>query len=144
MKSKLWALFVSMYIFLKSMASSAYVKTKYVSVKLFNISKRSKIMWKNLKVILSKSVTSIATGIKRVFRFIWDSTKNIRILIKDMLLVVILYGLLINFLTSYFFGWDFSYVSIGAWGLVSYIIKYELPEIIISIRGPKGPPMIKL
>lgn len=122
---------------------SGHVKINKVTGKGFTaLSKKRQRLW--IKLRKMTLMQKIMKKIKKFVAYLWEYTMNIRILVKNMIIVVILYGLIINFLVSFFFDCSFTFVSVAAWGLVTYIVKYELPEIIISSRGPKGPPMIKL
>jgi len=50
--------------------------------------------------------------------------------ILDFCFVVVIYGVMVNYIVSQLLGYNFSFRLIIAWGLVSYILKSELPEII--------------
>jgi hypothetical protein len=60
----------------------------------------------------------------------------------DFCVIVIMYGLMINFMAIVFFQYPFNIKTIIAFGLAVYFIKYEITEMIIKIRGPKIPPIV--
>lgn len=62
--------------------------------------------------------------------------------IKNFILIVIIYGFLVNYIFTYFWKFELTPASIVAFGIMSYFIKYEVVAIIISIRGPKAPPIV--
>jgi hypothetical protein len=62
--------------------------------------------------------------------------------IKNFLLIVIIYGFLVNYVFTYFWKFELTPASIAAFGLFAYFVKYEVVSVIISIRGPKAPPIV--
>lgn len=61
--------------------------------------------------------------------------------LKQLAFVVFFYGLMITFVLAIIFGYKFTITRVLAYGLVAYIIKAELPQI-ISGCFPKPPPVI--
>jgi hypothetical protein len=59
----------------------------------------------------------------------------------QFLFVVVAYGLMINFILLQMFSIPFTIKNIIAYGIVSYLIKAEVP-VIISSCFPKQPPSI--
>lgn len=62
--------------------------------------------------------------------------------LKNFILIVIIYGFLVNYVFAYFWKFELTPASIAAFGIFSYFVKYEVVSVIISIRGPKAPPIV--
>jgi hypothetical protein len=70
--------------------------------------------------------------------FLLDKSK----FLYELFVLVIVYGLLVNYMATIFFGYDFNLKTLFAFGIAVYFLKVELSAWIIKIRGPKMPPIM--
>jgi hypothetical protein len=116
-----------------------------------------KTTWQNFCQALKKFIYNSKGGInlfkESVPKFFKKLFKNISAFyakflkekikfIKDMSIIIFIYGGLVNYLFTYFLGFDLNLKSVIAFGLCVYFIKYEIVNLIIAIRGPKSPPFM--
>jgi hypothetical protein len=47
-----------------------------------------------------------------------------------LIITILVYGFLINYMMHFIFSVPFKIITIPAWGILAYIIKAELPELI--------------
>jgi uncharacterized membrane protein YesL len=108
-----------------------------------NLLKKVKEKSRLLYLKLIGSLKSFGAKLKKFFVGIGTAFKNPAKFIKNFLIIIVIYGFLINYVFTYFLHFDLNVRSIIAFGLVAYFIKYELVSIILSIRGAsKLPPII--
>lgn len=65
----------------------------------------------------------------------FKNNKYIFVFLKQFLIVVAVYGLILNFVFTALLNLPFTFTKICALGLVAYFLKEELPDIIKSSRN---------
>jgi hypothetical protein len=89
--------------------------------------------WLNQKVQLWHQRKCKSWGFwKPKLSFLWNTA-----------LLVFVYGAAVNYICSFFWAFPLNVNSVLAFGFLSYFIKVEFVDIIIKIRGPKNPIIMK-
>jgi hypothetical protein len=91
----------------------------------------------------TKKKPSRKDKLKTTFKEIKDKYLEQLGFLKEFAFVVIIYGIMVCFILSQLTEVQFNIQSILTWGLVSYIVKAELPQIIKNSL-PKRPPMFPM
>lgn len=103
-----------------------------------SIPKRFLIKLSNLKSKFSSQIASNKKRIKnKTSTHEYKQKVNAVIhYVLDFCFVVIIYGVMLNYVVHQLIGLDFSIRLVVAWGLVSYILKSEVPEVIQKCKIP--------
>lgn len=91
--------------------------------------------------ILNMTSYNILNSIKKGFETIKKWSLNIVSTYSDFLIdmgntiaYILIYGILINYVVSQFYGINFSFGNIVGFGLIMWFVRYELTAIIKDMR----------
>ena len=82
----------------------------------------------DIKLVINKFVKDIFNVFKKAFNFITNKENTVLSAIKNFILFIFGFGLIINYMLHFLIGIKFTLYTFPAWGILFYFIKEELLE----------------
>ena len=96
--------------------------------KTFRTKKKKKKSKKVVNIPVAKvKERKIKKLIKKIFNWLTKNKDKIDV-VKEFILIIVCYGILINYSIHFIFGIKFSLLTFPAWGIAYYFIKDEFVE----------------